>query len=152
MTDITLDNTDRKIINALQGGFELTERPYRDAGEQLGLSEEDMIARLSRLIDCRALSRFGPMYNAEKLGGAVTLCAVAVPDDRFDDVAEIINAHRQVAHNYARSHALNMWFVLACESPDEIAATIAVIEGETGLHVHDFPKQEEFFIGLKVEV
>lgn len=150
MNDFTLDSTDRWIINSLQGGFGLGERPYRDAAEQFGLSETDLLARLERLIDCRVLSRFGPMYNAEKLGGAVTLCAIAVPGDRFDEVAAIVNAHREVAHNYARSHTLNMWFVLACEYPDEIAATITEIVTETGLEVYDFPKQQEFFIGLKV--
>jgi len=91
------------------------------------------------------------MYNAERLGGAVTLCAVAAPRDRYQTVADQINRHRQVAHNYARDHELNMWFVLACETPSDIAETIAAIESETGLTVHDFPKQKEFFIGLKVE-
>jgi len=150
MSEFAFDSTDRWIINSLQGGFGLGERPYRDAAEQFGLSETDLIARLQRLLDCRALSRFGPMYNAEKLGGAVTLCAIAVPEERFEEVVELVNAHREVAHNYARSHKLNMWFVLACENPDEIAATLAEIEAETGLEVFDFPKQQEFFIGLKV--
>ncbi len=151
MTDISIDDTDRRIINGLQGGFGLGDRPYRDAGERLGLSEEALIGRLERLVECRALSRFGPMYNAERIGGAVTLCAVAVPEDRFDDVAGLINSHREVAHNYARNHTLNMWFVIACETPEDIDATIAAIEDETGLDVHNFPKQREFFIGLKVE-
>ena len=150
MTEFAFDSTDRWIINSLQGGFGLGERPYRDAAEQFGLSETELIARLQRLLDCRALSRFGPMYNAEKLGGAVSLCAIAVPEERFEEVVELVNAHREVAHNYARSHKLNMWFVLACENPDEIAATLAEIEAETGLEVYDFPKQQEFFIGLKV--
>ena len=97
------------------------------------------------------MSRFGPMFNAERLGGAVTLCAMSVPEQRFDDVTEQVNAHREVAHNYARNHELNMWFVIACEHADEIAATIADIEDETGLKVFDFPKQHEFFIGLRVE-
>lgn len=146
-----IDATDRMIINGLQGGFEIVERPYKEAGAWLGLEEEDLIARLKTLVASRALSRFGPMYNAERLGGAVSLCAIAVPQERFDSVAEQINSHREVAHNYARDHALNMWFVLACETPDEIAATLARIETETGLKVHDFPKEREFFIGLRVE-
>ena len=146
-----IDATDRMIINGLQGGFEIVERPYKEAGARLGLEEEDLIARLETLVASRTLSRFGPMYNAERLGGAVSLCAIAVPQERFDSVAEQINSHREVAHNYARDHALNMWFVLACETPDEIAATLARIETETGLKVHDFPKEREFFIGLRVE-
>lgn len=151
MTDVSIDSTDRKIINALQGGFEIVERPYDEAAKKLGLNENELIERLQRLVENRSLSRFGPMYNAERLGGAVTLCAVAVPQDRYDAVADIINNYREVAHNYARDHQLNMWFVLASETPDGIAATIALIENETGLTVHDFPKQKEFFIGLRVE-
>jgi len=151
MNQTSLDDIDRRIINGLQGGFTLTEHPYRDAGEQLGLSEAELITRLERLTASRALSRFGPMYNAERLGGAVTLCAIAVPEQRYDDVADLVNAHREVAHNYARNHELNMWFVLACERSEDIAATIADIESETGLKVYDFPKQHEFFIGLRVE-
>ncbi len=151
MKPVAINHTDRRIINALQGGFGLGERPYREAAEELGLSEDELISRLQRLVDGRALSRFGPMYNAERLGGAVSLCAMAVPDDRFDAVADIVNGYREVAHNYARNHELNMWFVLACERVEDIARTISAIERETGLTIYDFPKQHEFFIGLKVE-
>ncbi len=152
MTKPDIDDIDRQIINSLQGGFGISERPYCDAAEKLGLDEAELITRLKRLVECRALSRFGPMYNAERIGGAVSLCAIAVPEQRFDQVAELVNAHREVAHNYARSHELNMWFVLACETPQEITATLDKIESETGLQVHDFPKEQEFFIGLKVEI
>ncbi len=151
MTRVHIDATDRAIINALQGGFSLAERPYREAAQSLGLGEAELIERLERLTASRALSRFGPMYNAERLGGAVTLCAMSVPDERFDEVADIVNGHREVAHNYARSHELNMWFVLATEDPADIARAIGSIEAATGLKVYDFPKQHEFFIGLKVE-
>lgn len=147
-----LDAVDRDIINELQGGFDLSEYPYRDAAKKLGLDEDELIARLRQLVNSRALSRFGPMYNAERLGGAVTLCALAVPQSRFDAVAELVNSNREVAHNYARRHKLNMWFVLACETPDAIATAISRIEDQTQLKVHNFPKQEEFFIGLKVAI
>lgn len=151
MSEVILDDTDRAIVNALQGGFEIVERPFREAAGRLDLGEDDLIERLQRLVDDRALSRFGPMYNAEKLGGGVTLCAMAVPDERFEEVADLVNANREVAHNYARSHELNMWFVLACETVDEISDVIARIERDTGLDVHNFPKLQEFFIGLRVE-
>lgn len=147
---VQIDSTDRRIINALQGGFDLCERPYRAAGARLGLSEQELIDRLGRLVESGALSRFGPMYNAERAGGAVTLCAIAVPEERFEEVAELVNCHREVAHNYARAHELNMWFVIASDTAEDIASTIADIERETGLTVYDFPKQQEFFIGLKV--
>jgi DNA-binding Lrp family transcriptional regulator len=146
-----IDATDRRIINALQGGFPLTPEPYAAAAADLGLAEAELLDRLARLLDDGVLSRFGPLYNAERLGGGLTLAAIAVPGDRYDEVAETVNAFDQVAHNYERDHALNMWFVLATETPEEIAATIAEIERRTGLEVHDMPKLDEFFIGLRFE-
>jgi len=147
----SLDATDRAIVNALQGGFPVSERPYAEAASRLGIAEDDLIARLGRLVDSGALSRFGPMYNAERLGGAVTLAAMSVPEERFEEVAAVVNAHTEVAHNYRREHELNMWFVVASERPDQIAPVLSAIEAETGLEVYDFPKLDEFFIGLKVE-
>lgn len=145
------DPTDRTIINALQGGFPVSPHPYRDAAARLGLEEQDLIARLGRLREEGTISRFGPMYNAEAMGGAFCLCAMAVPQDRFDAVVSQINAHKEVAHNYERDHRLNVWFVLGSDSTGRIDAVIGEIEAETGLEVYPFPKEHEFFIGLKVE-
>ena len=100
----------------------------------------------------KVLSRFGPMYNAESMGGALSLCAMQVPPDRFDAVAAQVNAFAEVAHNYERDHLLNMWFVIATEHPARAAAVISDIEQQTGCRVYDMPKQEEFFIGLKLAV
>ena len=72
------------------------------------------------------------------------------PEERFDSVASLVNAHEEVAHNYQRAHRLNMWFVLATETPDEIERAARQIEEETGLAVLRFPKLEEFFIGFRV--
>jgi len=98
------------------------------------------------------LSRFGPIWNAEALGGAVCLAAIAVPRERFDEVAELVNAHPEVAHNYERDHELNMWFVVSAEDPGRIDQVIAEIGRETGLAVRAMPKAREFFVGFRVEV
>lgn len=145
-----LDPIDRSIINALQGDFPLTERPFHDAAVRLGLSEDELIERVKRLRASGAATRFGPMFNADRMGGAFCLCALAVPADRFDEVTELVNAHGEVAHNYERRHALNMWFVLATDTPARIDQLAAEISRETGLEVLTFPKLEEFFIGLRV--
>lgn len=147
-----LDAADRAIVNRLQGGFPLDPRPFRVAGQALGLSEQALIARLRRLLAHGKLSRFGPLWNAKALGGDVCLCAMAVPSERFDAVADQVNAHPEVAHNYERTHALNMWFVLTAEQPERIEAVAAAIETETGITVHRMPKLNEFFVGFRVEV
>lgn len=151
-SSIDLDLTDRNIINALQGGFPISSHPYRDVADELGLEEDDLIARLKRLLDEGVLSRFGPMYHAERLGGGLTLAAMKVPEDDFDRINDIVNGFPEVAHNYARDHAFNMWFVLATETPERIAETLTDIETATGIKVYDMPKQEEFFIGLRLEL
>ena len=71
-----MDEVDRAIVNGLQGGFELCERPYAAAAQRLGLAEQELMARLQRLLDEGILSRFGPLYHAERLGGALSLCAM----------------------------------------------------------------------------
>jgi DNA-binding Lrp family transcriptional regulator len=147
-----IDPTGRAIINGLQGGFPLTQQPFRDAGATLGLSEGELIDGVGDLIEAGQLSRFGPLWNAELLGGGVCLAAMAVPSQRFDEVAEMVNAHPEVAHNYERSHALNMWFVVSAETPERIDGVIANIERETGLAVHAMPKTREFFVGFRAEV
>ena len=70
--------------------------------------------------------------------------------ERFDEAASVVNGFAEVAHNYARDHALNMWFVLATETEDAISETARQIERATGFTVLLFPKLEEFFIGFKV--
>jgi len=147
-----IDPTEKAIINGLQGGFPLTPRPFRDAGAELGLSEGELIEGVRDLVGAGQLSRFGPLWNAEMLGGDVCLAAIAVPPERFDEVAEQVNAHPEIAHNYERSHALNMWFVVSAEDPRRIAEVIAEIEAETGLSVRAMPKMHEFFVGFRVEV
>lgn len=147
-----MDEIDKRIINGLQGGFPLTERPYRDAAGTLGLGEADLMARLCGLLDRGVLSRFGPLYDADKMGGASCLCALTAPPDRFEAIAAQVNAHGEVAHNYERAHALNMWFVLAVDRPERIGEVVAEIEQETGARVLTFPKIEEYFVGFRVEV
>ena len=148
----TLDPTARAIVNGLQGGFPLTSRPFRDAGRELGLTEDELIDGIRGLTACGALSRFGPLWNAEQIGGGVCLAAMAVPEPRFEQVAAMVNAHPEVAHNYERAHALNMWFVVSAEDPQKIQRVIAAIERETGLVVYAMPKTREFFVGFRVEV
>jgi len=146
-----MDNTDKQIINALQDDFPICDSPYRRVAAQLGLTEPELIARLKVLLDNGTLTRFGPLYNAEQMGGALTLAAVKAPKERFEEVTEIINSFPEVAHNYARSHELNMWFVIATETPEQIQQTISAIEQQTGLTVYNMPKNKEYFVNLKLE-
>ena len=146
-----MDATDRLIMNALQDEFPVCEQPFESAAARMGITGEELIARIERMIASGAVSRFGPLYNVERMGGAFTLAAISVPGHDFDRVAAIVGAMPEVAHNYARDHAFNMWFVLATESADGIAPALARIERETGYPVLDLPKEREYFVSLKLD-
>ena len=146
-----MDQIDRDIINGLHGGLAICERPYLEAAQGLGLQEAELIERLARLLKDGVLTRIGPLYQIERMGGAFTLAALHAPLDQYEWVAHCVNALPQVAHNYQREHALNMWFVIATETPYEIEEVIRTIEQETGCDVLNFPKSREYFVELKLK-
>lgn len=145
-----LDNIDRDILNAIQDDLPLSHRPFAEVAKRIGVEEQYLLARANRMKDEGVLTRFGPFFDAAAMGGAFCLCAMAVPQDAFEKVAKLVNAHDEVAHNYQRAHVLNMWFVLATETPEGIERAADAIEVESGIAVRRFPKTQEFFVGFRV--
>jgi len=150
--DLAPPLSDAQLIDALHGGLPLIDRPFADIAGRLGLSEEMLIQRLHGLLTSGMLSRFGPLYQIERAGGRFVLAAIAVPESRFDEVTDRVNAWPEVAHNYRREHELNMWFVVATERADEVDTVLAGIEADIGLPVLAFPKEREFFVELRLPV
>ena len=145
-----LDPLDARLIDHLHGGFPLSDRPFAEVGAALGLAEDEVIERLRRALASGVLTRFGPLYQIERAGGRFVLAALAVPEARFDAVAAQVNAHPEVAHNYRRTHRLNMWFVVAAETDAAADACLAAIGHETGLRVYAFPKEREYHVELRL--
>ena len=143
-----MDELDRRLINRLQLGLPLVPQPWQVLAEELGSSSEQLRERLQRLLDDGTLTRFGPMFDIERLGGAFTLAALKVPEARFEAVAAVLAAMPEVAHNYRREHAWNMWFVLGCPTEQGIAETLQHIETLTGLPLLNLPKEETYHVGL----
>ncbi len=125
--------------------------PFLMLQNRLGISEEVVVSRIGKLREEGYLSRFGPMYDAEKMGGAISLCAMEVPAAEMESVTEIVNGLPEVAHNYERDHALNMWFVIATDDVFRLQAVIDKIEAATGIEVYNMPKLEEYYIGLRLD-
>lgn len=147
-----MDAIDRAIINALQDGFPICARPYAAAAARLGITEDDLLQRLAALHERKTITRFGPLFHAERLGGALSLVAMRVPAQDFERVAALVNAHAEVAHNYERAHEFNMWFVLATETERQLQDTLRAIEVETGYSVYNMPKLEEYYLNLRFAV
>ena len=151
-----IDRIDQAIIDRLQGDFPLCEQPYAEAASALGINESELLSRLQRMLDTRVLTRFGPMFQVERLGGAFVLAAMCVPEVDWERVAATVNAFPEVAHNYRRESEkgceFNMWFVLATETPEGIDSVVQKIEEASGLPVFSFPKLREYFVEMKLQV
>lgn len=152
MSAPNLDDTRRTLLNRLQDGIPLTTSPFAALAAELGLSEDGIAAQLAEWLADGTLTRFGPMYRIDTLGGGLALAAMAVPAAAFADVAAVLEAMPEVAHNYEREHELNMWFVIAAERPEDVAAVAAAITARTGLEVFLFPKEVEYFVDLRFPV
>jgi DNA-binding Lrp family transcriptional regulator len=152
---VRLDRVDRAVVNAFQGGFPVVERPFEPAAAALSehgvdLSGAELLERVQTLDETGVLSRFGPLVNAEAIGGTATLVAMHAPPERFDEVADLVNTHREVAHNYEREHPhLNMWFVVSVAEEDEVERVLGEIETETGQPTYNMPKEREFRVEAK---
>lgn len=149
---VELSPLEKSLINLLQHGLPVCERPFALIAEEVGSTEQAVIACLTKLRSEKVLTRFGPMFDAASLGGAFTLAALAVPGADFDFVTEQVNSFAQIAHNYRRDHDFNMWFVIATESAIEIEQVVQAIERKTGLKVLNVPKLKEFYVGLYLPV
>jgi DNA-binding Lrp family transcriptional regulator len=153
--DASLTTLDRAIVNAFQGGFPVVARPFEPAAAALrergvDVDADELLARVRELDESGVLSRFGALVNAEAIGGTATLVAMHAPPERFDEVAEQVNAHPEVAHNYEREHPhLNMWFVVSVADEARVEEVLSDIEAETGQPTYNLPKQREFRVEAK---
>ena len=149
---------DRGILNAFQGGFPVTERPFDPAAaglreEGVDVTEGELVDRIAAMDEAGTISRFGALIDAEAIGGTATLVAMHAPEERFDEVVEQVNNHPEVAHNYEREHPhLNVWFVVSVADEDRVDEVLGDIESETGQETYNLPKQQEFRVEAKFPV
>jgi DNA-binding Lrp family transcriptional regulator len=151
-SEYVLDTLDRQLLNRLQDGFPICERPYLAVANEFSISEDELIARIQNLLAANYLTRFGPMYHAERMGGGLSLAAMSIPPEQFEQVNHIVNSLPEIAHNYERDHTLNMWFVIATEEKEDVDAVVRKIQALTGHPVYNMPKIEEYYVGLRFAV
>lgn len=108
-----LDEIDKKLLNEIQWVFPLVDRPYLEIAERHGISEQDAIRRIASLKNMGLVRQINAIFDTRRLGYKSALVAFSVKPDRLDSVADKINEHPGVSHNYERNHDYNMWFTLA---------------------------------------
>jgi DNA-binding Lrp family transcriptional regulator len=131
-TDL-MDNMDRRLLNRIQSNFPISPRPYERIGEELGISEKEVIQRMIRLKECGIIRRIGGNFFPHKLGFVSTLCAAKVPEGKHALFAATVNRYPGVTHNYTRENAFNVWFTFIAPSMSVIENNLQDIASATGV-------------------
>lgn len=135
---ISLDQTDKKMLQLTQDDFPLVQEPWLEISNRLNISEDEVVSRLKRLIEAGAILRIGPVFDSEKIGlKAATLVAMRVPKNQVEAIASVINQHENVSHNYERDDEFNIWFTLAAPNHEELAKSLNEIKQKTRVKEHD---------------
>jgi len=146
-----LTDLDHQLLNDFQREFPLWDRPFEMIANRLGVSEEEVISRLNHLKDAGLIHRIGATVRPHAVG-ASTLAAIAVPPERLREVADIVSAFGEVNHNYERTHAYNLWFVVTASDDNRLNEVLSEIMERTGLDVLNLPLEEAFHLDLGFEL
>ncbi len=140
-----MDDKDREILQMLQGNFPLDSEPYKVIGDKLWIDEHSVISRVVRMLQNGDIRYVGPFFDSRKLGYKGSLLAINAPEDRIDEIAEVINQFPEVTHNYLREGNPNMWFTLITNSPERQTEILEKIKSETGIDkIFSFPSKKYF--------
>jgi DNA-binding Lrp family transcriptional regulator len=146
-----LTDLERRLLDRYQQGLPLSPTPYADMAAALGSTEDAVLAALERLQRLGVVSRVGPVFRTHAVGVS-TLAAMAVPEARLQEVADIVNSFAAVNHNYEREHRFNLWFVATAATDAELAGILARIEELTDIKVMPLPMLEDYHIDLGFEL
>lgn len=150
-----LDETDKRLLNLMQGRFPIEPRPYAAVAAEAGLTEEQAMERVRRLLDDRIIRQVTPIFDTRALGYSSMLVAAKVDPEHPHRAAKVINAHPGVSHNYLRNHDFNMWFTIAVE-PDSrlgLERTLEILAAEAGASsIRQLPTLRLFKIRMDLEM
>jgi DNA-binding Lrp family transcriptional regulator len=152
-SEALLDDIDKTILNRIQSDFPITSQPYLAVARELGLTEKDVLERISRLKKKGIIRRIGGNFVPDKLGYVSTLCAARVPEDKVERFAEVVNRYPGVTHNYRRDNSFNIWFTFIASSMHEIEQNLEEISEKTGIsEILNLPATRVFKIRAQFQV
>lgn len=152
---VELDEIDKQLLQLTQDEFSIMKRPWKELGNRLKITEEEVLLRLKRLCNKGVIRKIGPILNTQKLGlSASTLIAMKVPEEKIEQVASIINEYESVSHNYQREHEYNLWFTIRTSDEKKLRRTIEEIKRRTEIpdaNILDLPTLRVFKIDVRFQ-
>ncbi len=148
-----IDDTNKKILNSIQVDFPIHPRPYKIIAERLGLTEDELIERVSAMKEDFLIRRIGGNFSPDRLGYHSTLCAAQVEEEKIELFKQVVNAFPGVTHNYRRDHKFNVWFTFIAPSVEIIEKNLATIAEKTGVTtILNLPATHVFKISANFKV
>jgi siroheme decarboxylase len=148
-----MDDVDKKILNILQKEFPVEEQPFLIVGKHCGISEDETISRIRKMKEEGIIRRIGAVFDGAKLGRVSTLCAASVPKEKIDGFVAIVNANKNVTHNYRRDNEYNIWFTVSAATTKELGAFLKELKEKTGvMDILDMRAMNTFKINASFDV
>jgi DNA-binding Lrp family transcriptional regulator len=150
-----LDDLDKRLLNLMQGRFPIVPRPYEAVATEAGITEQEAIDRVKRLLDERIIRQVTPIFDTRALGYSSMLVAAKVDPENPWRAANVINEHPGVSHNYLRNHEFNIWFTIATEPDSRLGldGTLEALAREAGAEsVRQLPTLKLFKIRMDLEM
>ncbi len=145
-----LSALDKRILNRLQEDIEFVATPWKAMAGDLGIAEQLLLERIKALKKKGIIRRISATFNAQKIGFASTLVAGKVAPSKIDQVAQRINAYKEVTHNYRRDAEYNLWFTLVAKDKQSISRIIKRVKKDQDIdNLLDLPAIRLFKIDVK---
>jgi siroheme decarboxylase len=152
---IELTDLDKRLLNLMQGQFPIAPRPYQHVAAEAGITEDEAMATVARLLEERIIRQVTPIFDTRALGYSSMLVAAKVDPEHPHRAAQVINQHPGVSHNYLRNHDFNLWFTIATEPDSKLGleGTLEVLARESGAEsVRQLPTLRLFKIRMDLEM
>jgi DNA-binding Lrp family transcriptional regulator len=150
---MTMDALDKEILNEIQWSFPLVAEPYKELARRFKVSDDEMKKRILQLKSAGVLRQLSAIFDTRRLGYKSSLVAMAIRPDKLDSIANLINRHPGVSHNYERNHEYNLWFTLATPPGTDLKTEVdkfAKLDGITKIRL--LPTIKLFKIGVKLDM
>jgi len=148
-----MDGIDKKILNSIQKEFPVAAEPFKVIAERVGITEDEVLERISKLKQEGIIRRIGAVFDSRKMGFVSTLCTARVPEEKLKAFVEAVNSYAGVTHNYRRNHEYNVWFTFIAPDEETLEKFLAEIRDRTGvIDIISMPAVRTFKIDASFEL